>query len=157
MTRTPEITRKIMSAIKSKNTKPELMLRRALWARGLRYRVNVRNLPGKPDIVFTRAKMVVFCDGDFWHGHNWVLRGFASLEDEIKRYTPFWQNKILGNIKRDRENETLLKNNNWLVIRVWESDIKKDIDKCVEFIKEEYYSAVCNIAKNKKAKFILSP
>jgi len=70
MARTPEITHKIMSAVKSKNTRPELAPRRALWSRGLRYKVNVKSLPGKPDIVFTRAKIVVFCDGDFWHGHN---------------------------------------------------------------------------------------
>ena len=73
MSRTLEMTHKIMSAVKSKNTRPELALRHALWARGLRYRVNVKSLKGKPDVVFTRAKIVVFCDGDFWHGHNLSL------------------------------------------------------------------------------------
>ena len=142
MARKLEVTYKIMSAIKSKNTKPELMLRRALWAKGLRYRVHVRGLPGKPDIVISRAKIVVFCDGDFWHGHNWALRGIASLEDELKRYTPFWRDKILKNIQRDKVNTKLLKNEHWTVIRVWESEIKTNLDKCVKKIENKYRSKV---------------
>jgi len=150
MARTPEITHKIMSAIKSKNTKPELMLRRALWRKGLRYRVNVKKLPGKPDIVFSRAKIVVFCDGDFWHGHNWALRGIDSLEEELKRYTPFWRDKILGNIKRDKDNTARLQNENWIVIRIWESEIKKDVAQCATIIEERYRSILsqCNSQKN---------
>ena len=95
MSRTLEMTHKIMSAVKSKNTRPELALRHALWARGLRYRVNVKSLKGKPDVVFTRAKIVVFCDGDFWHGHNWAIRGLSSLEEELDKYTQFWRDKII--------------------------------------------------------------
>jgi len=102
-----------MSAVKSKNTKPELLLRKALWAKGLRYRLHVKGLPGKPDIVFSKAKIAVFCDGDFWHGHNWVIRGIASLNDELKRYTPYWRNKIRKNIKRDIKNTKLLESNKW--------------------------------------------
>jgi len=138
MSRTPEITYKIMSAIKSKNTKPELVLRHALWKKGLRYRVNVNWLPGKPDIVFTRAKIAVFCDGDFWHGHNWALRGISSLKKELKNYSPFWREKILGNIKRDKKNNKLLKNDNWLVIRIWESDINKNVDKWSSIVEKHY-------------------
>ena len=70
-----------MSAVKASDTEPELMLRKALWSRGLRYRKNYRSLPGKPDVVFIRAKIAVFCDGDYWHGHNWALRGLNSLEE----------------------------------------------------------------------------
>jgi len=138
MPRTPEITRKIMSAIKSTNTKPEMLLRKALWKKGLRYRVNCRLLPGKPDVVFTKAKIVVFCDGDYWHGHNWALRGLPSLESELAGYSEYWRNKILGNIRRDMENTTKLESDGWLVLRFWESDIKKDVDRCVEII-EMYY------------------
>ena len=65
--RSPEITHKIMSSIKSKNTRPELLLRKALWRKNMRYRVNYKKLPGKPDIVFTKPKVAIFCDGDFWH------------------------------------------------------------------------------------------
>ena len=68
-----------MSAIKAKDTRPELILRKALWKRKHRYRVNYKKLPGKPDIAFTKYKVAVFCDGDFWHGHNWALRGLSSL------------------------------------------------------------------------------
>ena len=138
MVRTKEITHKIMSAVKSKNTRPELALRRALWSRGLRYRVNVKSLPGKPDVVFSRAKLVVFCDGDFWHGHNWVIRGLASLEEELEKYSQFWRDKILGNIRRDKEHIARLEADGWTVIRVWESDIKSDILKCADAVEETY-------------------
>jgi len=127
-----------MSAVKSKNTRPELALRRALWSRGLRYRVNVKSLPGKPDVVFSRAKLVVFCDGDFWHGHNWVIRGLASLEEELEKYSQFWRDKILGNIRRDKEHIARLEADGWTVIRVWESDIKSDILKCADAVEETY-------------------
>ena len=138
MARTPEITHKIMSAVKSKNTRPELALRHALWVRGMRYRVNMKTLPGKPDIVLTRAKIAVFCDGDFWHGHNWVIRGLSSLDEELSRYSQFWKDKILGNIKRDSENTARLESDGWVVIRLWESDIKADISKCVDKIIAAY-------------------
>lgn len=142
MARTPEITHKIMSAVKSKNTRPELALRRALWSRGLRYRVNMKSLPGKPDVAFTRAKIVVFCDGDFWHGHNWVIRGLPSLEVELERYTQFWRDKILGNIRRDKENTACLEADGWTVIRIWESDIKTDVSKCADIVEKAYKSAI---------------
>lgn len=138
--RTPEITYRIMSAVKSKNTKPELELRRAIWARGLRFRVNVKSLPGKPDIVFTKAKVAVFCDGDFWHGHNWAIRGLASLDEELERYTPFWREKIQGNIRRDLENTANLEAAGWVVIRIWESEIRADVSKCAEIVVEAYTS-----------------
>ena len=132
--RDPKTTHKIMSAIRSKDTKPELILRRALWQRGFRYRVAVKTLPGKPDIVFTKAKIAIFCDGDFWHGHNWALRGIPSLDDELAGYSEYWQNKIRRNIDRDHKNTSKLENNGWIVLRFWESDIKKNTEKCVEEI-----------------------
>ena len=138
MARTPEITHKIMSAVKSKNTRPELALRHALWIRGMRYRVNVKTLPGKPDIIFTKVKVAVFCDGDFWHGHNWVIRGLSSLDEELSRYSQFWKDKILGNIKRDSDNTARLEADGWVVIRLWESDIKANISKCVDKIFDAY-------------------
>jgi DNA mismatch endonuclease (patch repair protein) len=125
-----------MAAVKSKNTRPEISLRKALWIRGMRYRVNVRTLPGKPDIVFTRAKIVVFCDGDFWHGHNWAIRGLSSFEDELARYSQFWKDKISGNVERDIKNTARLEAEGWIVIRIWESDIKNDVSKCASTIIE---------------------
>lgn len=135
--RDESITHKIMSSIKSKNTKPELILRQALWHNNMRYRVNFKKLPGKPDIVFTKYKIAVFCDGDFWHGHNWAIRGLSSLEEELQQYTEYWRNKILKNIEHDMEVTKELEKMNWKVIRFWESDIKKDVNKCVQIIQEE--------------------
>lgn len=139
--RNAETTHKIMSAIKSKDTEPELLVRKALWKDGYRYRINVRKLPGKPDIVFTKAKIAVFCDGDFWHGHNWAVRGLPSLEEELKEYSEFWKSKILGNIARDERNTLQLKEMGWTVIRLWESDIRKDTDACVALIEQAYHDS----------------
>lgn len=134
--RDPRITHKIMSAIPSKNTEPELMLRRALWKENLRYRVNYKKLPGKPDIIFTKYHVVVFCDGDYWHGHNWAIRGLNSLEDELAGYSEFWRSKILRNIARDTEVNQELKAQGWMVIRLWESDIRSNLNECVRIVKE---------------------
>lgn len=134
--RDPQVTHKIMSAIPSKNTEPELMLRKALWKENLRYRVNYKKLPGKPDIVFTKYHVVVFCDGDYWHGHNWAIRGLNSLEDELAGYSEFWRSKILRNIERDTEVNQELKTQGWTVIRLWESDIRSNLNECVRIVKE---------------------
>lgn len=134
-----------MSSVKSKNTRPELILRHALWARGLRYRVNVKSLPGKPDIVFTKVKIAVFCDGDFWHGHNWAIRGLESLNKELESYSPFWRKKIIGNIQRDRESTARLEADGWTVMRFWESDIKRDATKCADAIEDRYRAALLKL------------
>ena len=134
MGRDPAITHKIMSAVKSKNTRPEIALRKALWHQGSRFRVNYKALPGKPDIVFTKAKVAVFCDGDYWHGHNWALRGLKDLDEELSRYSEFWANKIRRNIQRDEEVNKLLADMGWRVIRVWESEIIMDISSCAQKI-----------------------
>ena len=143
-TRNPEITHKIMSAIPSKNTKPEITLRKALWKKNLRYRVNYKKLPGKPDIVFTKQKIAIFCDGDFWHGHNWAIRGMSSLEAELSNYSDYWKNKILRNIERDKETDQKLQALGWTVIHLWESDIKKDVDLCVRVIEEVLFESMFN-------------
>ena len=131
-----QVTHKIMSAIPSKNTKPELVLRKALWNENLGYRINYKKLAGKPDIVFTKYRVVVFCDGDFWHGHNWAIRGLGSLEEELASYSEFWRTKIRRNIERDTKVNELLEAQGWTVIRIWESDIRKKIFDCVNRIKE---------------------
>ena len=130
--RDPNITSRIMSSIPSKDTKPELLLRKALWHMNLRYRVNYKKLQGKPDIVFTKQKLVVFCDGDYWHGHNWAIRGLSSLEEELSGYSEFWRDKILKNIERDQRVTANLESTGWTVIRIWESDINRDLDSCIE-------------------------
>jgi len=144
MERKPEVTYKIMSAVKSKNTSPEMKLRRELWSRGLRYRVNFKILYGKPDIVFTKARIAVFCDGDFWHGNNWAIRGLPSLDAELEKYTEYWSLKILNNIERDKKVTFNLETGGWTVLRFWESDIKEDVKKCADAIESKYREGQCN-------------
>jgi DNA mismatch endonuclease (patch repair protein) len=136
MGRNPEITHKIMSSVKSRNTRPELAVRKALWNQGLRFRVNYQKLPGKPDIAFTKAKIAVFCDGDYWHGHNWALRGMKNLDEELSRYSEFWANKIRRNIQRDEEVNSQLAEMGWRVVRIWESEIKDNVVQCIYKIKQ---------------------
>lgn len=140
MPRDTETTRKIMSAIHSIDTKPEIFLRKALWNKGLRFRIHHKLLPGKPDIVFTKAKIAVFCDGDYWHGHNWAIRGLPSLEAELAQYSEYWRNKIIRNVRRDLENTRKLEADGWTVLRFWESDIKRNVVQCAVSIESCYHS-----------------
>jgi len=105
------------------NTKPELALRRALWSLGRRFRKNVANLPGCPDVVFPSARVVVFCDGEFWHGRHW-----RRLRTQLQRRhnSIYWIAKIARNRQRDRQNTGRLTMEGWLVLRFWESDILRD-------------------------------
>jgi DNA mismatch endonuclease (patch repair protein) len=115
------------SRVKSRNrrqdTLHELLLRRHLWHLGLRFRKNVTTLPGKPDIVFPAARVAIFCDGDFWHGRDW-----QSRQEKLSRGTnaSYWLAKIASNIERDVRNTALLKKDGWRVIRLWETDVKRD-------------------------------
>ncbi len=117
----------VSSYVKCKNrrrdTQHEILLRRELWKMYLRFRKNVERMPGKPDIVFPGAKLAVFCDGDFWHGRNW-----RSLRRKLQKgaNAAYWSAKITANIKRDKRNTVLLRKAGWRVIRVWETDIKRD-------------------------------
>ena len=115
--RDPKVTHKIMSAIPSKNTRPEVLLRKALWKEGIRYRINYKRIPGKPDIAITKHKIAIFCDGDFWHGHNWAIRGYGSFEQELSRYSDYWREKLLRNVERDEDNNRALRAMGWTVIR----------------------------------------
>lgn len=118
-------------ASKKSGTKPELVLRRALWRIGLRYRKNADSLPGRPDIVFKRKRVAVFCDGDFWHGRDWPIRR-AKLEGGNN--SDYWIAKIERNIERDRNDTECLEAIGWKVLRVWEGDINADVDKIVDMI-----------------------
>ena len=144
MSRAPETAHKIMSAIKSKDTRPELVLRKELWRRNLRYRKNYKMLPGKPDIVFPHARLVVFCDGDFWHGHNWAIRGYGSLENELQRYSKEWREKIQRNIQRDERINRELEALGWQVLHIWESDIKADVKRCGDLVEYTYWNIIRN-------------
>jgi DNA mismatch endonuclease, patch repair protein len=124
------------SVAKRRNTKvettPEILLRKALWSCGLRYRKNVRALPGVPDIVFWGKKVVVFCDGDFWHGRNW-----PQLRRKLTKgsNSAYWTAKIRSNIERDRVTTKLLEQMGWTVIRVWETDVRSSLLEVVESIR----------------------
>lgn len=113
-----------MSQIKSKGTKPEIALRKALWHRGFRYRLKYR-LPGRPDMVFVGRKTVIFVDGCFWHKcpYHFVYP---------KTRANFWLKKINGNVERDRRVDEALRGGGWFVIRIWEHEIKESFDESVQ-------------------------
>lgn len=115
------------------NTEHEVLLRSTLWRMGLRFRKNVTDLPGKPDIVFSRARVAVFCDGDFWHGRNWPVQRRKLQHGTNAAY---WLAKIKSNMQRDLRNTQALKKSGWHVIRVWESDILKDSQAVASVIKQ---------------------
>ena len=123
---TKEQRRKNMRAIKSKDTKIEELLGKALWAKGYRYRKNSIEIFGKPDFTFKKYKIAIFCDSEYFHGKDWKTK-----KHRIKTNTEFWHKKIEGNIERDKVvNETLLKSG-WQVIRFWGEEIKKNLDLCI--------------------------
>lgn len=127
--KTPEQIRKNMRAVKNKDSAIEVLLRRELWRRGLRYRKNVAGLTGKPDIVFMGKKIVVFCDGDFWHGYDWENR-----KQDIKSRKEFWIPKIERNMQRDIEVNEALERDGWLVLRFWGNEIKTNCSACADKI-----------------------
>lgn len=118
---------KIMSKIRGKNTKPELAFRKALYAKGYRYRIDYRKLIGRPDIVLKKYKTVIFIDGEYWHGHNWEKR-----KHKVKTNRKFWIAKIERNMQRDREVNTELRRLDYKVFRFWESEVKKELDSCLK-------------------------
>lgn len=126
---TPEQRRKNMQAIKCKDTSIELALRKALWHKGVRYRKNYKQLIGKPDIVLTKYRIVIFCDFDYWHGYDWENRN-----KRIKSNRDYWIPKIERNMERDKEVSAELESDGWRVIRLWEWQIKKHLAECVDMV-----------------------
>jgi DNA mismatch endonuclease (patch repair protein) len=124
-----------MSAIHSSENKTESALRKALHAVGLRYRKYCNDLPGRPDIVFGRARVAVFVDGDFWHGRLLVEEGLAALKRRLRTPTrAYWITKFQRRVDRDVEVTRLLRSEGWLVLRFWESDIKGDVGRACQEI-----------------------
>jgi len=128
---TKEKRSEVMRAVKGRDTKPEVALRKKLFALGLRYRLNVKELPGKPDLVFPKHKAVVFVHGCFWHGHD-CKRGARAP----KQNADYWREKIARNKARDKKNAAELKKLGWRVITVWECDLK-DLDPASLPIKQK--------------------
>lgn len=117
-----------MSRIRSKDTKPEMLVRKYLFANGFRYRLHVKNLPGKPDIVLPKWRTIIFVHGCFWHGHQ-GCRYFVVP----KTRTAWWLNKIEGNRKRDQENLRRLRQDSWKVLAIFECGLRKErVDKTLE-------------------------
>lgn len=140
---TDEQTHKIMSAVHSKDTDIELILRKALWKKGYRYRKNVKNLPGKPDIVFTKYKLAIFCDAEFWHGKDWDILRAKLMKGKNPEY---WVPKIQRTRERDDEVEQELQLMGWTVLRFWRKEILNNLVQCVQTIEDilfeirlEYY------------------
>lgn len=123
--------RKNMQAVKSKDSKIEVRLRKILWHQGYRYRKNYNKLEGKPDIVLIKHRIAIFCDSEFWHGYDW-----DNKKHEIKSNRTFWLNKIESNIQRDNAVNKQLKVQGWKVLRFWGKDIRKDLDGCINRIEQ---------------------
>ena len=139
---TKDQRRKNMQHIRSKDTNIEVILRKALWNKGYRYRKNYKVLPGKPDIVLTKYKIAIFCDSEFFHGKDWeVLKPRLEKSNNGK----YWVSKISRNRERDDEVNKKLLFDGWTVIRFWGSDIKKHTEECVKVIEEAIFeTTLCN-------------
>lgn len=125
-----------MRRIKNKDSAIEVTLRKALWAKGYRYRKNYSKLPGKPDIVLTKYHIAIFCDSEFFHGKDWT-----QLEQQLKRSnnSDFWIKKISRNIERDTEVNKKLQALGWTVLRFWGKEIKSNTDECIKTIEEAIF------------------
>jgi DNA mismatch endonuclease (patch repair protein) len=118
-----------MSKIKGINTTPELLFRKMLWKSGYRYRIHYKNLPGNPDIVFIQKRVIVFIDGEFWHGFEW-----RKKKPQIKANRKYWIEKIERNISRDKKTTHLLRKQGWTVLRYWMHEINNQSEKCLSSV-----------------------
>ena len=135
---------KNMSRIRSKDTSIELILRKALWHHGIRYRKNYKKLPGTPDIAITKYRIAIFCDSEFFHGKDWEKLQLRLANGSNSSY---WLKKISRNMERDQDVERTLRSREWTVIRFWGDDIKKNTQDCVRVIEEAIEERVINRAE----------
>lgn len=162
-TMTPAQRHRCMSHIRSKNTKPELKVRQWLWNHGYRYRLNVKSVPGKPDIVMRKYRTAIFVNGCFWHGHGVVMPPVNSEELKVQNSEcckipetnhMFWVNKIKRNQERDQQNYQLLKDNGWQVIVVWECELKpKRIEETMTRVELQLNEHFLNLHTHKRIPF----
>lgn len=126
---TPEQRSRAMSRIRRRDTRPELLLRRALWAARIRgYRVDDRRLPGRPDLAWTRHRVAVFVDGAFWHGH--------PSQYKPGQHGAYWDEKIQRNVERDRAADAALAELGWTVVRLWDFDVRRNLAASLATIAE---------------------
>lgn len=128
---TPKQRKKNMKAIRNKDSKIEVMLRKELWSRGLRYRKNAKAVFGHPDIAFPGKKIAVFVDSEFWHGFNW-----EEHKKAFKSHQEFWIPKIERNMQRDIEVNETLKGQGWIVLRFWGKEITNNVTACADIIEK---------------------
>ncbi len=129
----PEQRRKNMQAVKASGSKIEIILGKAMWAKGYRYRKQSKNILGKPDFTFKKYKIAIFCDSEFWHGKSWEIKKY-----KIKSNHSFWYKKIERNIERDKEVNIGLSSQGWIVLRFWGKDIIRNSPKCIEIIEKAF-------------------
>jgi DNA mismatch endonuclease (patch repair protein) len=128
---TKEQRRENMQAIRSKETKDEVLLTKTLWRRGLRYRKNDKTVFGRPDLTFKRYKLAIFVDSEYFHGKDWDTEKYR-----IKTNRDFWWTKIESNIKRDKQVNEELVREGWIILRFWSKEVRKNLVSCVEKIEE---------------------
>lgn len=133
-----ERSHKNMSRIHGRDTSIEIVLRKALWKKGYRYRKNYKGLPGSPDIVLPKYKIAIFCDGEFFHGKDW---GILKPRLQKGKNPEYWINKIQRNIDRDRQKDKQLLFAGWTVIRFWGKDILNNTDECIKVIEEAIFES----------------
>lgn len=139
---TKEQRHKNMQHIRGKDTKPEIILRKALWNKGYRYRKNWNKLPGKPDIVLTKYKICIFIDSEFFHGKgfygDYESKKYKSLEEQLQHsdHSEFWLDKIKKNMERDGNINRELESMGWTVLRFWSRDVQKNTDECLRTVDE---------------------
>lgn len=129
---TKEQRRKNMQAIKSVGSKAEVILAKALFAKGYRYRKNNNSVLGKPDLTFKKIKLAIFVDGEFWHGKDWEIR-----KNNLKTNQEYWIPKIERNMQRDNEVNLKLSEQGWRILRFWSKEVEKDFDTCISQIEYE--------------------
>lgn len=125
-----------MSHVHLKRGKSEVLLSKALWNRGYRYRLNYKKLPGSPDIAITRYKIAIFVDGEFWHGQDWEVR-----KTRLKSNREYWINKIEENMSRDERNDKQLRLMGWIPLHFWENELLKSLSSClavVDYTRDEF-------------------
>jgi len=118
-----------MSQVKNKDSKIEITLRKALWRNGLRYRINQKGIFGNPDVIFSKRRVAIFCDSEFFHGYDW-----ENAKEKIKTNREFWIPKIERNIERDRVVNNKLQEDGWIVLRFWGNDLLRHTSQCVEIV-----------------------
>ncbi len=130
-----------MSKIKGKDTKIEVVLRKALWEKGIRYRKNYDKLPGRPDIAITKYRIAIFCDSEFFHGKDW-----EELKPRLEKGAngDYWVSKISRNIERDKEKDEKLLYEGWTIIHFWGKEILKNTDECVRVVQEAIFDIMVN-------------